>query len=137
MKHFEVHSGYRQFYVADSGLAPLAPEDWTDRHIKQRHNTLKNITALCSEGDVTARIISCGPEDQEPSLDGSRDFEVETVIQVESGKIGVFEWPFELQDEYVVAPGTYQIIFRGYDLAKVSSEEDFYVVLIRKKKESD
>lgn len=133
MKRFEAYSGYRQFYVADAGLMPPAPEDWTDTHIQQRHNTLQHITALCPEGDVSARIVSCGPEDPEPEVAGSRDFEVETAIEIKTGRIGVFEWPAEPQDEYTVPPGIYRIVFRGYDIAKVDSEEDFYVVLIRSK----
>jgi len=32
------------------------------------------------------------------------EFEVETEIEVKSGKIGVFGWPRELEDEYPVEP---------------------------------
>ena len=61
MKRFEVYSGYQQFYVADIGVKPSAPVDWTNENIAQRHNTLKSITALRPVGDITAKIISCGP----------------------------------------------------------------------------
>jgi hypothetical protein len=133
MKRFQVSSGYRQFYVADVGLDPDAPEDWTDDHCTQRHNTLQHITALCPEGDITARVISCGPDDVYPEMPDTAEFEVETEIEVKSGKIGVFGWPRELEDEYPVEPGIYRILFRGYALAKIASQEDYYGVEIRRK----
>jgi len=132
MKRFQVFSGYRQFYVADSGLSPNAPEEWKDIHVQQRHNTLKNITALCPEGDITARIISCGPQDEMPLLYDVADFEVKTAIEIETGKVGVYGWPWELQDEYVVESGTYNILFTGYATAQVEDEKDYYVVQIQK-----
>ena len=132
MKRFKIFSGYRQFYVADSGLNPPAPEVWTDTLIKH-HNTLKHIVALCPEGDISARITSCGPADLPPDLPDKMDFEIETSLEVPSGKIGIFGWPYELQDEYEVEPGVYAIYFRGYATEKTDLEEDFYVVLIRRK----
>ena len=133
MKQFEVYSGYRQFYVADAGLDPAAPEIWNDTHVAQRHNTLQHIVALCPEGDITARIISCGPEDTCPILPDRPEFEVRTEIEIKTGKLGVFGWPHELKDEYLVEPGTYAIFFRGYALSKVADEQDYYVVEIRRK----
>jgi hypothetical protein len=133
MKRFKVYSGYRQFYVADAGLEPAAPEEWTDLHCQQRHNTLQHITALCPEGDISARIISCGPDDDYPSVEHPAEFEVQTEIEVPSGRIGIYGWPWELRDEYRVEPGTYAICFRGYSLERVEAEEDYYVVHIRKK----
>jgi len=129
---FEVFSGYRQFYVADIGLNPAAPEEWTDEHVAQRHNTLKNITALSPEGDITARIISCGPGENAPEESNEPDFEVRTCIEITSGKIGVLGWPNELQDHYVVDPGTYIIVFKGYQANKVDVQEDYYVVRIER-----
>ncbi|CAN5457356.1 hypothetical protein BH09VER1_BH09VER1_55420 [soil metagenome] len=133
MKRFKVSAGYRQFYVADSGLEPLAPEDWTDAHLAQRHNTLKHITALCPEGDITARIVSCGPDDIYSEMPDPAEFEVETEIEIASGKIGVYGWPWELKAEYTGTPGIYIIRFRGYALSKVDCEEDYYGLEIRKK----
>jgi hypothetical protein len=133
MKRFKVFSGYQQFYVADAGLEPAAPEDWNDAHCQQRHNTLQHIAALCPEGDISARIISWGPDDETPPLDDPAEFEVQTQIEVPSGRIGVYGWPWELEDEYNVSPGTYMISFRGYRLDRVEAQEDYYVVQIRKK----
>lgn len=133
MKRFEVYSGYQQFYVGDAGLNPDAPEDWTDVHVAQRHNTLRHIVALCTEGDITARIISCGPDDVLPDLANNPEFEVHTEIEVTTGRIGVFGWPSEMKDEYVVNPGMYSIIFCGYALDKVDNEDDYYTVEIRRK----
>ncbi|TWT88528.1 hypothetical protein Mal64_20110 [Pseudobythopirellula maris] len=133
MKSFEVYSGYRQFYVADAGIDPDAPENWTDEHIAQRHNTLRNIAALCPEGDITSRVIACGPDDEAPPHQDPSEFEVETFIEVPTGKIGVYGWPRELFDEYTVEPGTYSIFFTGHALDRVDDEEDYYVVRIRKR----
>jgi hypothetical protein len=116
MKRFTVYSGYSQFYVADVGLEPEAPVDWTDLHVEQRHNTLTHITALCPEGDITARIISYGPGDDLPLLDDPAEFEVVTEITVTSGQVGVYGWPWELEDVYSVEPGVYTVIFRGFRL---------------------
>lgn len=135
MKRFEVNSIYRQFYVADIYLDPDAPEEWNDVHVQQRYNTLRHITALCPEGDISARIISCGPEDNLPLFSESPDWEVITAIEIETGKIGVFGWPRELMDEYDVTPGVYEIVFRGYALNKVAVQEDYYVVKIKMKAE--
>ena len=133
MTRFEVYSGYRQFYVADVDLDPDAPEDWTDTHVAQRHNTLRHITALCPEGDISARIICCGPDDPYPDMPDPAEFEIETEIEVKSGKLGVYGWPRELKAEYSVEPGVYSILFKGYALHQVEVEEDYYGVEIRKK----
>ena len=132
MREFQVSSGYRQFYVADAGLEPEAPEDWNDAHIQQRHNTLKNITALCPVGDITARVISCGPDDELPPISDSPDFEVQTSIEIETGKIGVYGWPWEIQDEYIVENGKYSVLFCGYLTAQTEENRDFYLVKVKK-----
>jgi hypothetical protein len=133
MKRFKVFSGYQQLYVMDAELYPPAPEEWTDEHVAQRHNTLRHITALCTEGDISARVVSCGPDDDYPAMPDRAEFEVRTEIEVVSGRIGVYGWPDELNDEYAVLPGIYTIVFRGYALDKVDSEEDYYGLEIRKK----
>ena len=132
MKKFEVFSGYQQFYVADVGLEPKAPEEWNETHILQRHNTLKNITALCPEGDITARIVSCGPQDEKPPIIDVVDFEVNTFIQIETGKIGIYGWPWELKDEYTVENGRYDITFRGYLTTRTEEHSDYYLVHIKR-----
>ena len=133
MKQFKVFAGYRQFYVADAELEPSPPEDWTDTHGEQRHNTLQHITALCPENDMSARIICCGPDDEYPALPHPAEFEVHTEIEVPSGRIGVYGWPWELEDEYHVESGTYAICFRGYALDQMETQEDYYGVHIRRK----
>ena len=132
MRRFKVFSGYQQFYVADVGLDPKAPEVWTDEHIAQRHHTQRHITALCPAGDISARIISCGLGENVPEESNKSDFEIRTHIEVLSGKIGIFGWPWELQDQYEVAPGMYDIVFKGYQTDRVEEKEDFYVVKIEK-----
>ena len=130
MKRFEVNASYRQFYVADAELEPEAPEEWSDAHVQQRHNTLQHITALCPVGDITARAISCGPTDARPHLEHKPDFEVFTTIEVPSGKVGVYGWPWERMDEYDIPPGPCGIRFTGYRTDKAESEEDYYLVEI-------
>jgi hypothetical protein len=130
MRRFEVFSGYRQFYVADSGINPPAPEVWTDENISQRHNTLQHITALCPAGDITASVVCYGPGESAPEETDTPDFEVYTFIEISSGKIGVFGWPWELQDSYEVASGSYRVIFKGYRTDKVEDHGDYYVVRI-------
>lgn len=128
MKRYEVYAGYHQFYVADAVIEPNAPEDWNDTHVQQRHNTLKHITALCVEGDITARIISCGPHEPRPLIEDAADFEVLTCIDVPSGKIGAYGWPWEQKDIYDVTPGKCRIRFTGYRTERAADEEDYYLV---------
>jgi hypothetical protein len=53
---------------------------------------------------------------------------VNTKVEVESGKIGIFGWPRERLEEYSVHPGVYIIRFTGYNLAAIDTEGDYYVV---------
>ena len=122
-----VDSSYKQFYVADIGLDPDAPEEWTDVHIEQRFNAQKNIVALCPEGDISARIISVPPGQKYEGV-VVPEFKVSTEIIIESGKLGVFGFPWELLEEYEVQPGKYKINFSGFLLEKVNEEADYYVV---------
>ncbi len=127
MKTHTVDSTYRQFYVADVALDPDAPEEWSDEHVSQRFNAIKNIVALCPEGDITARVI-CIPPNEEYKNSSVPDFVVNTQIEIESGRLGVFGWPREILEEYSVTPGVYAIRFTGYNLAGVEIEGDYYVV---------
>lgn len=127
-----VDSTYRQFYVADAGLDPDAPEDWSDTHLQQHFNALKNIVALCTKGDITARVLCCPPG---KNYDGkeSPDFEARTTVTIETGRLGVFGWPRETLEEFQVEPGVYNITFRGFKLSEVDSEGDYYVVELSRK----
>ena len=122
-----VDSAYRQFYVADAGLDPDAPEDWNDDHIQQRFNALEHIVALCPDGDITARVVSLAPGQyyQGPH---EPEFEVTTQVMIQTGRLGVFGWPREPLEEYAVESGVYKIRFCGFKLDEVDSEGDFYVV---------
>jgi hypothetical protein len=131
MKRYKVYAGYQQFYVADAALDPAAPEVWADDHIQQRHNTLQHITALCTVGDISARVISCGPVDARPQLEDEADFEVVITIEVPSGTVGVYGWPWEPMDQYQITPGQCRIRFTGYRTDQAESEEDYYLVEIK------
>lgn len=122
-----VDSTYRQFYVADGGLDPDAPEDWTDDDVKQRFNALDHIVALCPEGNGTARVLYFAPGD---TYDGPDKpcFEVNTQVSIPTGRLGVYGWPREPLEEYDVEPGAYRIRFLGFLLDAVDSEQDYYVV---------
>ena len=127
MKTHTVDSSYRQIYVADAGLDPDAPEEWNDDDIQQRYNALNNIVALCPDGDITARVI-CIPPNEKYKSDVSPEFEVNTQIEIETGRLGVFGWPRETLEEYSVTPGHYRIRFTGYNLAEIDTKGDYYVV---------
>ncbi|MEW6687420.1 MAG: hypothetical protein AB1393_14645 [Candidatus Edwardsbacteria bacterium] len=127
MKKHTITSAYRQFYVADVGLNPPAPEEWNDEHVRQRYNADKNIVALCPEGDLTARII-CIPPGKSYENEKEPEFEVNTQVTIETGKLGVMEWPWEKIEKYNVDPGVYFIRFSGFNLAGVDDQEDYYIV---------
>ncbi len=127
MQKYTVDSSYRQFYIADAGLDPDAPEDWSDLHVEQRFNALRNIVALCPEGDITARII-CVPPSQSFRQESQQDFEVTTQITIETGQLAVYGWPRELLEEYLVPPSVYLIMFRGYNINLAAEELDYYTV---------
>ena len=50
MKTHAVDSSYRQFYVADAGLDPDAPEVWRDEDVQQRFNALKISLRFAQKG---------------------------------------------------------------------------------------
>jgi len=129
MKQHTINSIYRQFYIADANLNPMAPEDWTDEHILQRHNTLKNITALCPEGDISARIKVIGPYLIE-DIPNNFNWMIGTNIEIESGEIGVYEWPYELIEKFKINNGIVTIHFYGFNIEKVDEELDYYIVVI-------
>lgn len=130
MKTHTINSIYRQFYVADAVLKPSPPVEWTEEHIKQRFNALQSIVALCPEGDISARVI-CVPPGESFEACKEPDFVVTTVILIESGDIGIYEWPLDPIEEFRVSPGVYTIQFMGFNTDKVESEQDFYTVEIK------
>ena len=133
MKEFIADSNYHQFYVADRELEPEAPEDWTNEDVARNHLTLRHITALCPRNDIDARIISCGPDDEIPDFADPHDYEVRTKIEVPSGKVGIYGWPWELEDQYDIEPGACEILFRGYATDKTEEDGDYYLVKLQKK----
>jgi len=134
MKTFLADSNYHQFYIADRVLESDAPTEWTDDDVAARHLTLDTIAALCPESDIDAKITSCGPDDTEPNFPHSADFEVVTSIKVPSKRVGVYGWPWELEDEYDLASDECEIIFRGYAIDQKDQEKDYYYVHLRAKK---
>jgi len=136
MREFVSDSNYHQFYVADRELEPDAPTEWTDADVANHHLTASHIAALSPVGDIDARIISCGPDDPLPHFPHPFDFEVRTRIQVPSGKVGVFGWPWELEDQYDIPSGACEILFRAYATDQAEEGEDYYVVKINPKQET-
>ncbi len=136
MKTYKVDSTFRQFYVADQALEPSAPEDWTDEHLKQRYYSLDQIVAFCPSSDIVARITSYGPQETAVESEDRPDFEVVAEIDVPSGQIGVYGWPWELQDSYLVAPGRARIRFRGFRTSDVDEGLDYYTVEIKEAEQS-
>ncbi|MFO0181105.1 MAG: hypothetical protein ACK517_04885 [bacterium] len=137
MRTYNVDSTYRQVYVADQRLEPSAPEDWTEEHVEQRHYTLDHIVALCPVSDIAARITSYGPNETAVESEDRPDFEVVTEIEIPSGQIGVYGWPWELQDSYAVAPGKARIRFRGFRTSDVDEGLDYYTIEIQEAEPSD
>ena len=133
MKEFLTDSTYHQFYVADRELEQDAPTDWTDDDVSNRHLTAEHISALSPESDIDARIISCGQNDPIPEFPDKPDFEVRTQIEVPSGEVGIYGWPWELEDQYEVSPGTCHILFRGFKIDLKEDEQDYYLVYVSEK----
>jgi hypothetical protein len=133
MKQFLADSNYHQFYVADREFEPEAPTEWTDANVAARHLTMESISALCPESDIDARITSCGPNDPEPSFPDRPDFELITSIKIPSGRVGIYGWPWELEDEYDIGTLDYEIFFQGFAIDKKDDEEDYYYVRVRPK----
>lgn len=133
MKEFLADSNYHQFYVADRDLEPDAPTEWTDEDVNQHHLTEEHISALCPVADIDAKIFSCGPNEALPDFPDSMDFEVTTEIRIPSGKVGIYGWPWELEDEYDLGTTECEILFRGYATDKKDSEEDYYLVQVKPK----
>ena len=134
MKQFIADSTYHQFYVADRILEPEAPTEWTDKDVEARHVTLENIVALSPESDLDARITSCGPGDVEPTFPDEPDFELITQIIAPSRKVGIYGWPWELEDEYEIGSEECEITFRGFALERKEEDGDYYLVKVVSKR---
>jgi hypothetical protein len=130
MKRHTINSTYRQFYVADAGIEPMAPETWTEEDIQRRFNAHENIVALCPTGDITARILVIPPGEVAEEF-GSPDFLVETQVTLPSGRAGIYGYPWELLEEHSVQPGQYVVRFSGYNIGAIEDEEDFYLVQLQ------
>ncbi|WP_442511511.1 hypothetical protein SH528x_003192 [Novipirellula sp. SH528] len=73
---------------------------------------------------ATAQAIWFDKTDDKP------DFDIVTTIEVPSGEIGVYGWPWQLQDSYTINPGIARIRFRGFRTADTDDEKDYYVIEI-------
>ena len=130
MKQFLTDSNFHQFYVADREMEPEAPTAWTDDDVAARHLTLVNIAALCPESDIDARVTSCGPGDPEPDFPDQPDFEVVTSIKTPSRRVGIYGWPWELEDEYDLETDDCAIVFRGFATEQKDDGKDYYYVRV-------
>ena len=128
MKSISVSGSYKQFYVADIDINPMAPEIWTDENVAQRHNCGQGIVALSPDNDIQAQIKVFW-FDEKPSI-SKYDFMIETKLNVTGNNIGVLGWPWELQDSREVTPGEYIITFSGHCIDRIDSNEDYYIVWI-------
>ena len=134
MKKFISDNTYHQFYVADREIEQDAPTEWTDDDVARRHLTSKYISALCPEGDIDATIFSCGPDDPFPHFPDNPDYEVMTHIETPSGKIGIYGWPWELEDQYDFPPGICDIHFQAFAVDKADEQGDYYLVKVSSRK---
>ena len=131
MNSYEIDSTYRQFYVADASLEQHAPDCWTVDHIAQHYNALENIAALVTNGVKTARI-TCYAPGEKASISEPPNFEALTEIDVPTGIIGIYEWPWKKLEEHRGLPGRYTLKYSGYNLSASEHEKDFYALEITK-----
>ncbi len=95
MKQIEMQISYHQFYIADSILEPMAPEEWTEEDIKNHHKTLDNITALKTENDESILLSIYGIDEEFDLTNVEILFDVNTKIIVPNCIIGFYQWPFD------------------------------------------
>jgi len=130
MKSISVSGCYKQFYVADIDINPLAPEVWTDDNVAQRHNCGQGIVALSPDNEIKARVNIFWFDDKPPIT--KYDFLIEARLNVTGKNIGVLGWPWELQDSQEVIPGEYVITFSGHCIDRIDNNDDYYVVWIHR-----
>jgi len=128
MKSFVADSNYHQFYVADLIAEPDAPDIWTEQDVAAHHVTLENISALSPESDIDARITSCGPSDDQIEFPDSIGYEVRVTIKCPSRSVGIYGWPWELEDEYEIGSTSCDILFRAFLTEFKDDEKDYYYV---------
>ena len=128
MRTFNICSAYRQFYVADMDIKPLAPCNWTDEDVDRRFALGPGIIALSPCNDMTP-AITVHWFDNMPS-DYKCDFIANAKLVVSGENIGIFGWPWELMDSKKVFPGTFSITFTGHDIHLAEQEKDYYDVWI-------
>ncbi len=131
MKLVELNISYNQFYIADSILEPLAPEEWTNEDVQNHHSTLVNITALKTENDGSIILSVYGIDEEFDLKNVEIIFDVKTVITVPNRIIGIYQWPFEIVTSISLNREKCNIRYIGFRNYGSSENEIRYAVSIK------
>jgi hypothetical protein len=131
MKQMELQISYNQFYIADSILEPLAPEEWTDEDVQNHHKTLDHIAALKTESDGSISLSIYRINEEINFKDIKVLFDVQTRIIVPNMKIGIYQWPFEIVTSISLPNKNCNIRYIGFRNNGSNANEIKYAVSIK------
>jgi len=131
MKQIELQISYNQFYIADSIIEPMAPEEWTDEDIQNHHKTLDNITALKTENDDSILLSIYGVDEEFDLTNVEMLFDVNTKIIVPNCKIGVYQWPFDIITSISLENNQCNIRYIGFRNKESIGNQIKYAVLLK------
>lgn len=118
MRHsMVVFADYHQFYVWDSGSAPVVPVDYTDDDVKRMVKVAPNVLVVQPTRDMDVPV-ELEVHARDPGFDETVwDHVAECSLDLPTGQLQVHECTGGAVLDLPVAPGTYQarILFAGLD----------------------
>jgi hypothetical protein len=108
-KSFELFADYHQFYLWDRGMAPQAPEDYTDEDTRLRIKTGPHVLVIQPERNMTV-AVEVEILDAEPPCDADRwDHIAEASLNLPTGQLEVHECTGGPVADFSVEPGWYRV----------------------------
>jgi hypothetical protein len=113
----EVPVHYRQFYVWDGGVAPSAPEDYTDEDVRRMVIVAPNVIVVQPVRNATVPM-ELEVHGSDPGFDAAEwDHVVECSVDVPTGNLHVESCMHGTELELKIARGSYaaRVLFAGLD----------------------
>ena len=133
-KACEVFADYHQFYLWDAGMAPVAPEEYTDDDVQHRIKTGPHVIVIQPARNTTIPV-EVEIHDAEPTFNPEDwDHIAEASLHLPTGKLQVHECTGGPVVDFQVTPGWYRVrCFHGglatLDESGQEGEDHYHAVL--------
>lgn len=133
-KSLEVFADYRQFYLWDSGINVVAPEDYTDEDVQRRIKTGPHVVVVQPERNATVPV-EVEIHEGDPGFDAADwDHVAEASLHLPTGRLQVHECTGGPVADFDAPPGWYRVrsLGGGFDTIDESGLEggDHYRVVL-------